>query len=130
VRHDCGPDNIEACIARNPHKPGTAKLRRALGSDVTLSDLEDGFLELLKRHCLPRPRTNIDRHGDKVDCRWPAHDLTIELVSYRYHATRHAFEQDIARRRRSDHIAYTYGDVFEHSHSMIADLRRRLEQRG
>jgi len=128
VRHDCGPDKIEACIARNPRKPGAAKLRRALGSGVTLSDLEDGFLALLKRHDLPQPRTNIDRDGDKVDCHWPQHDLTIELVSYRYHATRHAFEHDIARRRRSNHIAYTYGDVFEHGHATIADVRRRLEQ--
>ena len=128
VRHDCGPDTIEACIARNPRKPGAAKLRRALGSDVTLSDLEDGFLALLKRHDLPQPRTNIDRHGDKVDCHWPHHDLTIELVSYRYHATRHAFEHDIARRRRSNHTAYTYGDIFERGHATIADVRRRLEQ--
>jgi hypothetical protein len=26
------------------------------------------------------PRTNVDHHGDKVDCHWPQHDLTIELV--------------------------------------------------
>ena len=126
VRHVCGPDKIEACIARNPRKPGAAKLRRALGSDVTLSDLEDGFLALLNRHGLPAPRTNVDHHGDKVDCHWPHHDLTIELLSYRYHATRHAFEHDIARRRRSDHIAYTYGDIFQRANQTIADLRRRL----
>jgi hypothetical protein len=126
VRHDCGPDRIEACIARNPRKPGAGKLRRALGSDVTLSDLEDGFLELLKRHGLPRPRTNIDLDGDKVDCHWPAHDLTIELVSYRYHATRHAFEHDVARRRRSNHTAYTYGDVFERGNRTVAELSARL----
>jgi hypothetical protein len=129
VRHDCAPDRIEACIARNPRKPGAAKLRRALGSDVTLSDLEDGFLGLLKRHGLPIPRTNIDHHGDKVDCHWPHLDLTVELLSFRYHATRHAFEVDIARRRRSSHVAYTYGDIFQRGHATIADLRPRLEQR-
>ena len=32
---------IEACIARNPAKPGAAKLRHAYGADVTLSTLED-----------------------------------------------------------------------------------------
>jgi hypothetical protein len=126
VRHDCGPDKTEACIARNPHKPGAAKLRRALGSDVTLSTLEDGFLELLKRHRLPRPRTNIDHHGDKVDCHWPQPDLTIELLSYRYHATRHAFEHDIARRRRSNHIAYTHGDIFQRGHQTVADVAALL----
>ncbi len=126
VRHDCGPEAIEACIARNPRKPGAAKLRRALGSDVTLSALEDGFLELLRAHRLPLPRTNIDRYGDKVDCHWPEHGLTVELLSYRYHATRHAFEHDVARRRRSTHLAYTYGDVYEHTARTAAELSARL----
>ena len=126
VRHDCGRDTVEACVARNPRKPGAAKLRRALGSDATLSVLEDAFLELLRAHGLSLPRTNIDHLGDKVDCHWADHDLTVELVSFRYHATRHAFEQDIARRRRSDHTAYTYGDVVERGAATIADLRRRL----
>lgn len=126
VRHECGRDQVEACIARNPRKPGATQLRRALGSDVTLSDLEDAFLELLRAHGLALPRTNIDHHGDKVDCHWPHLDLTVELLSFRYHATRRAFEQDIARRRSSNHIAYTYGDVFERGATTIADLRRRM----
>jgi hypothetical protein len=105
---------------------GAAKPRRALGTDATLNALEGGFLELLKRHDLPLPRTNIDHHGDKVDCHWPHLDLTVELLSFRYHATRHTFEQDVARRRRSNHIAYTYGDVFERGAATIAELRRRL----
>lgn len=126
VRHRTAPEAVEACIARNPHKKGIAKLRRALGSDVTLSDLEDGFLALLARHGLPRPRTNVDRRGDKVDCHWPDHDLTVELVSFRFHATRDGFERDVARRRRSHHIAYSYGDVFERAAATAADVRRRL----
>ena len=130
VRHDCGPDRIEACIARNPRKPGAARLRRALGADVTLSDLEDAFLRLLARHGLPAPRTNIDQHGDKVDCHWPSHDVTVELITYRYHATRQAFERDVARRRRSRHIAYTWGDVTERAADTIADLRPHLERGG
>jgi hypothetical protein len=113
VRHGTGPEEIEACIARNHHKPGIAKLRGALGADVTLSALEDGFLRLLRRHGLALPRTNIDRHGDKVDCHWPQIGLTVELLSYRYHATRHAFERDVIRRRLSNPLAYTYGDVFD-----------------
>ena len=126
VRHDCGPIRIEACIARNPHKPGAAKLHRALGSDVTLSELEDRFVALLSSHGLPTPRTNVDRRGDKVDCHWPHLDVTVELVTYRYHATRQAFESDIARGRRSSHIAYTYGDVTERAAATISDLRPRL----
>jgi len=105
---------------------GIEKLRRALSSDVTLSKLESGFVALLRTHGLPLPRTNIDHHGDKVDCHWPDRDLTIELLSTTFHASRHAFEQDVARRRRSNHLAYTYGDVFERAAQTIADLRLRL----
>jgi hypothetical protein len=126
IHHGTAPRYIEDCIARNPRKPGAAKLRRALGADVTLSTLEDGFLALLRAHGLPRPRTNIDHRGDKVDCRWPQLGLTVELMSYRFHATRHAFEADVARRRRSRHVAYTYGDVFERAAATAADLARRI----
>ncbi len=126
VQHGCGPEAVEACIARNPHKPGASRLRRALGSDVTLSALEEAFLALLAAHGLPLPRTNVDRHGDLVDCHWPERGLTVELVSYRYHATRRAFERDVARRRRSDHLAYSYGDVLERPAATVAELRRRL----
>ena len=126
VRHHTTRAQIESCIARTPHKPGGAKLRRALGSDVTLSFLEDAFVELLTAHDLPRPRTNIDREQDKVDCHWPRLDLTIELVSYRYHATRHGFEADIARRRRSKHLACTSGDIIDRDARSAAELRPLL----
>ncbi len=126
VQHRTTPGQIDAAIARNPHKPGAAKLRRAVTSDVTLSELESRFASFLKRHDLPKARTNIDHAGDKVDCHWPAHDLTVELHSYRFHATRHAFEQDLARRRRSNHIAYSYGDVTERALQTADDLRARL----
>lgn len=126
VKHRTTPWMIEACIARNPRKPGIPKLRTALGSGVVLSDLESAFLKLLERHGLPLPSTNVDRHGDKVDCHWPALNLTIELMSFRFHESRQAFERDVGRRRRSNHVAYSYGDVFERSAETIADLRTRL----
>ena len=126
IRHQTTPAHVERCIARNSTKNGAARLRRALGADVTLSALEDGFLALLDRHGLPAPRTNIDREGDKVDCHWPEHGLTVELLSYRFHASRRAFEADVARRRRSNHVAYTYGDVFERASRTAAELGRLL----
>ena len=129
VRHHTTLQQLERCIARNPHKNGASKLRRACGGDVTLSKLEDGFLELLAAHGLARPRTNIDHHGDKVDCHWPARDVTVELLSYRYHSTRHAFEQDVARRRRSNHLAFTYGDVFERPSQTVAEVAGLIARR-
>jgi len=107
-----------------PDQAGIATLRRALGSDITLSDLEEAFFALLAQYGLPRPRTNIDREGDKLDCHWPEHGLTVELLSYRFHATRDGFERDVARRRRSQHIAFTWGDVVERPGPTIAELRQ------
>jgi len=129
VRHHTTPHDFEACIARNPHKPGIAKLRRALAADVTLSDLEADFVALVRAHDLPLPRTNIDHRNDTVDCHWPELDLTIELLSFRFHATRHAFEQDVARRRRSNHIAFSWGDVYERGERTIAELAAAIAAR-
>jgi hypothetical protein len=132
IRHGTTPAQAEACIARNAHKPGAARLRRALGADVTLSALEDAFLELLEAHRLPRPRTNVDHRGDRVDCHWPRFGLTVELLSYRFRASRRAFEADVARRRRSNHVAYTYGEVFDlgdRTAAEIAALIAGLERR-
>lgn len=128
VHHRVTPQMIEACIARNPAKPGAAKLRHAYGADVTLSTLEDRFLKLLKDHDLPQPRTNIDVEGDKVDCHWEQYGLTIELHSYGFHETREAFEKDIARRRRSRHFAFSYGDVVDRADATAAELRELLRR--
>lgn len=126
IRYRTTSVEVERCIARSSSSRGVAALRRALGADVTLSALEDGFLELLRRHRLPLPRTNRRRHGDIVDCWWPECDLTVELVSYRFHASRRAFEADVARRRRSNHLAFTWGDVFERGPATVAELRSLL----
>jgi hypothetical protein len=126
VRHETRPEWIAACIDRNPGKKGGAKLRAALGSDATLSKLEDRFLALLREHGLPAPRTNVGHRGDKVDCHWPARGLTVELLSYRFHASRQAFEADVARRRRSNHLAFTWGDVFDRPDQTIAELTAAL----
>jgi hypothetical protein len=126
IRHKVTPAHIQACIARNPHKPGGAKLLAAAGTDATLSDLEDGFLALLRKNHIPRPRTNIDHRGDKVDCHWPRIGLTVELLSYTFHASRQAFEADVARRRRSNHLAFTRGDVFERGAQTVAELSRAI----
>ena len=95
---------------------------------MRLSKLEDLFLELLEAHGLPLPRTNIDVGGDKVDCHWEQHGLTVELITFRYHATRHGFETDNERRRRSHHVPYTYGDIVERGGATAADVSQRLAQ--
>jgi Transcriptional regulator, AbiEi antitoxin len=99
---------------------------------VTLSELEDQFLELLRKHELPPPQTNRPtRRRTYVDCRWPARHLTVELDGFRYHRSRHAWENDRRREREAhargdEHRRYTYGDVFEDAQLMLAELRALL----
>jgi hypothetical protein len=100
---------------------------------VTLSRLESQFLERLRDAHLPQPVVNQRAGGRYVDCRWPELRLTVELDSYRYHRTRHAWEQDRQRERdarvRGDEFRrYTYEDVFTHPDPMLADLRRLLNR--
>jgi hypothetical protein len=119
VRHHTTPKQVEALLARRPNTRGAAKLGAVLRGDakVTLSKLESAFLALLANERLPLPDTNRPAGGRRVDCRWPKLKLTVELDSYRYHNSRHAWEQD----RR-----YTYGDVLESPRLMIDELRRLL----
>jgi very-short-patch-repair endonuclease len=118
----------EACGERPPRK-----LRAILEGHipVTLSELENRFLERLAEAGLPRPQTNRPAGTKRVDCRWPTHHLTVELDSYRYHHTRHAWEQDRRREREAhargdQHRRYTYADVFEDPRAMLTELRELL----
>jgi hypothetical protein len=104
-------------------------LRAVTSGDVhvTLSELERRFQERLREAGLPLPQTNKRADGRRVDCRWPEHLLTVELDSYRYHRSRHAWEQDRRRERearaRGDEFRrYTYGDVVESPRLMLAEL--------
>lgn len=133
VRHGTTPAHVEAVLARRPGSPGAAKLRRILRGDVrvTLSKLEARFLGHLREAGLPLPLTNRPAGGRRVDCRWPEQRLTVELDSYRYHSSRHAWEQDRLREREAraqgdDFRRYSYGDVFERPELMLAELRALL----
>jgi hypothetical protein len=133
VIHDTTPRQVEAVLAKRPRINGAGRLRAVTSGDtkVTLSELERAFLKRLREAGLPLPKTNKPAHGRRVDCRWPDHRLTVELDSYRYHRSRHAWEQDRRRERearaRGDELRrYTYGDVVERPRLMLAELRALL----
>jgi Transcriptional regulator, AbiEi antitoxin len=135
VRHRLRPQQVEARV--RGRIPGAEKLRRVLRGDthVTLSELERAFLRLLRAHGLPLPITNRPASGRYVDCRWPKHKLTVELDSYRYHNTRHAWERDRRREReayaRGDQFRrYTYGDVTERAEGVLMEFRPILTPPG
>jgi very-short-patch-repair endonuclease len=134
VRYDTTPRQVDEILLRRPNAPGTRRLRSILHGDtkITLSKLEQRFLELLQDEGLPLPQTNRPAGTRRVDCRWPQHRLTVELDGYRYHRSRHAWEQDRRRERearaRGDEFRrYTYGDVFEQPAPMLAELRASTE---
>jgi predicted transcriptional regulator of viral defense system len=131
--HRTSPAQVETVLERRPNSPGATKLRRVLRGEVhvTLSKLERRFLEVLRDAGLALPETNRRAGGRRVDCRWPEQRLTVELDGYRYHHSRHAWEQDRRRERdaraRGDEFRrYTWADVFEQPGPMLAELRRLL----
>jgi hypothetical protein len=133
VRFGTAPGEVEAILALRPTARGAATLRRVLRGDepVLLSRLERGFRALLRREELPLPVTNRPAGGRYVDCRWAEWRLTVELDSYRYHGSRHAWELDRRREReayaRGDQFRrYTWGDVFETPGPMLRELRSVL----
>jgi len=133
VQHRTTPAQVESVLSRRPSSPGVATLRRVLwgGVHVTLSALEARFLQRLREARLALPQTNRPAGGRRVDCRWPEQNLTVELDSYRFHVSRHAWELDRRREReahaRGDELRrYTYGDVFEHPRAMLTELQALL----
>ena len=126
IRYGTRPAEVETILGP---KRGAGKLRRVLGGDehVSLSALERRFLALLRDAGLPLPVTNRPAGGRRVDARWPAQRLTVELDGYRYHSSRHAWETDRRREREAyargdDFRRYTYGDVFEQPLPMLREL--------
>ena len=133
VLHKTTPDDVEAVLKRRPNTKGAAKLREVLWGDQgrILSKLERAFIKLLKQNNVPLPTTNRPKNAFFVDCRWPEHKLTVELDSYRYHRSRHAWERDRKRERdayaRGDQFRrYTWGDVVEHPEPTLRELHAVL----
>jgi very-short-patch-repair endonuclease len=133
VRYRTTPRHVDRVLGRLRTASGRRKLRRVLHGEVpvTLSRLEDRFLGRLKKARLPLPMTNRVAGGHRVDCRWPQQRLTVELDSYRFHNSRHSWEQDRQRERRArargdEFRRFTWADVFEDPAFMLTELRALL----
>lgn len=135
VKYRTTPAQTASAIARCSRTPGVQKLRRVMTGDtkVTLSKLERLFLKLLRDAGLPLPETNVLVGSHCVDCRWPEHEVTVELLGYRFHNSRYAWEQDHARRRaaraRGDaFLQFTWDDVTSHAQATLAELGGALRR--
>jgi very-short-patch-repair endonuclease len=99
--------------------------------DGTRSDLERDFLNLCRRHGLPRPEVNVKLGRWTVDFLWPAERLAVETDSWGYHRGSVAFEDDHARdldlRRRGYEVRrFTERQIVEESSVVAADLAEAL----
>jgi hypothetical protein len=130
VKHKTTPQHVKEALSRQPNAPNAANLKAILFGDfrLTLSKLEREFLRRLTEAGLPLPLTNKVASGRYVDCRWPDLHLTVELDSYTFHNSRHAWELDRrrereARARGDDFRRFTYDDVFTRWPAVEAELR-------
>ena len=139
VRQLLDPLSIPDLLARHPRRRGAAALREVLADDgpggVSRSDLEEGFVELLDAHGLPRPRMNatlpIRERLIEVDCLWRAQRLVVELDGGAMHRTKRAFESDRQRDRmlltegwRSARV--TWRQLRDEAPAVASDLGRLL----
>lgn len=133
VKYRTTPRQVEAVLVRRPNSRGAAKLRAVMSGDVkvSLSKLERRFLGRVEAARLPLPETNRVAGGRRVDCRWPQHDLTVELDGFRFHNSRQSWDNDRRREREAyarddDFRRYSYTDVIDHPRHMLTELRGLL----
>lgn len=94
---------LDAVVLTDTH----GKLRQALRTlaagdpQITRSELEERFLELIAGADLPRPEVNTHIEGYEVDFAWRAQRLIAETDGAATHLTPTAFEAD---RRRDAHL--------------------------
>jgi very-short-patch-repair endonuclease len=104
VRRLASPAELHAVIARNPGRPGVARLRAVVESleepQVTRSEAEQRLRELVRGAGLPTPRMNVRRAGWEVDAVWDGPRLVVEVDGYRSHSPKPQFERD--RRKDAD----------------------------
>jgi very-short-patch-repair endonuclease len=133
--------SLRDLLARYPRRHGSRAIRaclarRAEAAGRTRSSLEEGFLSLLDRYCLPRPQLNawLEVGGKRlqVDCLWPGRRQIVELDGWQGHGTRLAFRDDRARDRTLRAAGYsvtriTWLQLEDEPKAIAADLRALLE---
>jgi hypothetical protein len=92
---------INAAVQNNPGR-ASAKLMAAIGAsgDLTRSELEGRFLDLIDRHGVEPPQTAVTIDGYELDFLWTRAGLIVELDGLAAHTTRRTFDADRLRDRR------------------------------
>jgi very-short-patch-repair endonuclease len=126
------PETLRASLDDAVRRPGTAALRRMLDRAAytrTDSDLERRFLRLARAARLPKPRTQAQVNGFRVDFHWPELGLVVETDGLRYHRT--PAQQARDRLRDQTHTAaglttlrFTHAQVAHESERVMATLAK------
>lgn len=138
-RHDLTVAALRKILAAHPGCAGVPALRaltddfEAYGVTFTRSDLEAITLQLCLRFGLPRPKINHHHGGREIDCRWPGHDLVVEIDGWEFHKGRAKFVADRARARghvlRGERfLAYTHFDLMRQPEVVADQVARILAQ--
>ncbi len=136
--------SLASLLGRYPGRRGVARLRAAAatlerGAQITRSELEDRFLELLSARGIPRPETNArvqtaDRSYE-VDCLWRRSRVIVELDGRGAHDTRRGFHRDRAKLRALTVAGWrplpvTWLDVVDDPDGLEREIRRLLVAPG
>jgi very-short-patch-repair endonuclease len=100
------PESLRAKLDTYKGEPGVVKLRTVLDKAtfvLTDSELERRFNRIAKLAGLPKPLTQQQVNGCRVDFYWPDLGLVVETDGLRYHRT--AAQQARDRRRDQAHQA-------------------------
>lgn len=137
LRRGASPDRLRERLrdpaARTRKGAGTLRelVEHRCGDErVTESDLETGFLQLLRRFRVPRPVSQHEvRHSGRlvarVDFAYPESRVALELDGYRWHAGRTRFDADRTRQNALEALGwtvlrFTWRDVHDRPEGTVA----------
>jgi very-short-patch-repair endonuclease len=130
------PDSLRAEVESHAGAAGITALRKVLDRRtfaLTDSELERRFLRLVARSGLPRPLTQQQVTGFRVDFYWPELGLVVETDGLRYHRT--PSQQSRDRSRDQAHAAaglttlrFTHSQVRFEPDRVITTLRAVAER--
>jgi hypothetical protein len=133
--------SLPTLLERYPGRRGAKSLRWLLEArgptGITRNDFEEGFVALVDRSGLPRPRMNADLslrgRFFEIDALWERERVVVELDSRGVHGTRKKFESDRQRDRilmaegwRTMRV--TWRQLQEEPHEISGDLKKALGQ--
>lgn len=113
---------------------GIRKLRLLLNLERTDSNLERRFLKLLDRAGLPKPLTQQELHGFRVDFFWPERGLVVETDGLTFHRTpaeqaRDRWRDQVLTRNKLVVVRFTNAQVRLEPEEVVKTMRLLLQQR-